>query len=147
MFLVWICSRRGPWLGVGSEKVSCSGLVPQSSQAWVHPDPQKTWLRPTPSEVLDSCPDPQGSWLSSIPLKVPDSHLNPQWSGSDSLAQRLLPCTCSCGVCCLRSVLAQVAGSVLVNNVSGLGQFPFPWSLLFQAHSGLGSWFSPTPVE
>ena len=34
-------------------------------------------------------------------------------SDSGPLAQWLLPCTCSCGVCCLSSVQCQVAGSVL----------------------------------
>ena len=34
-------------------------------------------------------------------------------SGSGPFTQRLLSCACSYGVCCLRSVPAQVAGSVL----------------------------------
>ena len=53
-----------------SAEVPCLGLVLQGSLAPVYslrglslvcPDPQRSWLRPTPSEVPDSCPDPQRS--------------------------------------------------------------------------------------
>ena len=55
-------------------------LSPPSEVPDLHPDWQRSWLRPSSWEVLDSRPDPQGSWLRSTPLKVPDSHLDPQWS-------------------------------------------------------------------
>ena len=39
-------------------------------------------------------------------------------SNSGPLAQWLLPCTHSCGICCFMSALAQVAGLVLSLQVS-----------------------------
>lgn len=71
-------------------------------------------------------------------------------SGSDSLAQWLFPCTCSHGVHYLRSVLDQIAGSVLVHQcVLGLDWLLAPASaeLASEANPSLGSWFSSTTVK
>ena len=50
----WIQSCRFPWLGVGPTKDSGHDLLPWKSQTWVFLDLQRSWLRPTPSEVPNS---------------------------------------------------------------------------------------------
>ena len=79
MSLVWIHSCRGPWLGVGPVKDSGSDLLPQSSQAQVQLDLQRTWLRITPSEVPDSRSDLQRFLVPAYSLGGP--RLMPKASG------------------------------------------------------------------
>ena len=53
-----ICFCKCPWSASapadGLAKVSGSDLLPRRSQTQVHWNLQRTWLRPTPSEVQDS---------------------------------------------------------------------------------------------
>lgn len=107
-------------------------------------DQQRTWLRPTLSEVPDTHLDPQGSLLRSNPWKVPDSCLNPQLSLA--LAHLLsnfssLPSSVEC------AVSGMLWPSPASTNVPGLNLFSLQWSLLPQTFSGLGCWLSLASVE
>ena len=58
-------------------KLSGSDLLPRRSQTWV-----RTWLRPTPSVVPDSCPDPQRflvpAYSFADPRPMPRTHKGPR---------------------------------------------------------------------
>ena len=124
-----------------------SGLLPLRSQThtWTHRD---LWFLPTPLEIPDSCPDPQISWLRSIPLKVSNSCPDPQ----RSLSLAHLLCGCSPVPVPVEYTVSDLFWPRLLAqswfaNVPGLNQLLLLWSLLSQAHSGLGSWCSTTPVK
>ena len=86
------CSHRDCSLRALSAEVAALGLL------W-----QRSWLRPTLSEFPDLCPYLQRSPVPAYSLGGP--RLMPgsaKVSGCILLLQCLLPCTCFCGVCCLR---------------------------------------------
>ena len=53
----WIGSCRDPGLGLVSYRTLALIYSLRGSRFGVHPDPQWTWFRPTPSKVPDSQPD------------------------------------------------------------------------------------------
>ena len=97
-----------------------TGLADVLAQAYSLRGPR---LTPRPTGVLAQVYSFEGPRLMPGLAVVP---------GSGPLAPELLPCTCSYGVHCLRSALAQVTGSVLLLQRSLSGSIPTP---------------TPTPVE
>ena len=94
------CFCKSPWSGSAPAEFPGLGLVLQRCLALI-------WDLGGPR--LGCTLDLRKTWLGSTPSK-PRFMPGPT---QRSLAQKLLPCTCSCGVHGVRSAPAQVAGSVL----------------------------------